>query len=166
MTAYSTTTARYLPVINDLNSYITSFNNFLKDEFSIPLFDTSLLEDDSYFHVLNGTWDKLSFSRRCGVGGVYFYFGYSTKDSNKLLVYVGKAWFTTITGQRLLSYFKHAFDESEQIFNMDNEEMFHIETVIRIPLDKTVITWLAPALEEYIIAELRKAKKYHFYYVR
>lgn len=167
MPNYSTITSRYLPIIADLNSYIASFNHFLKEEFSVPLFDINLLEDDSYFHVLNGkTWEKVSFPKKCDVGGVYFYFGYSTNDINKLLVYVGKASLTSTTGQRLWSHFKHAFDERGQIFKMDNEEKFHIETVILIPFDKTGTTCLAPALEEHIISELRKGNKYHLYNVR
>ena len=159
--------SRYLPIVIDINSHITSFNNFLNEDFKIPLFDLYQFDDDLYFHILNGKkWEEISFPRKCDVGGVYFYFGYSTQDISKLLIYVGKASLTMDTGRRLWAHFKHSFDDNGQIHKIHNGEKYYVEAVLLIPFDRIGTICLSPALEEYIICELAKEKKYDLYNVR
>lgn len=158
---------KYIPLIKSINCHIETFNELLADKYKIELFDESQLDDDMYFHLLNNkTWEQISFPRYCDEPGVYFYFGYSTVNNEKLCVYAGKASLSSTTGNRLWTHFKHAFDENGQIFKTDNGERFNIEAVILIPLGQKGLTVISSALEEHLLVELSKDKSVHKLYIR
>lgn len=158
---------KYLSALRDINKYILSFNKFLNEENKLNILQEERLNDDSYVLNLNGkTWKEIRFPRNCGIGGVYFYFGHSVTNPNKLCVYVGKASLTATTGERLWSHFKHAFDESGQLFKTSNRERFNIEAITLIPFETVGMGCFASALEEHIIIELAKEGRYELINIR
>lgn len=159
--------AKDIPIIKSINCHIETFNQFLADKYKIDLFDENQLDDDSYLHMLNNkTWQQISFPRYCDEPGVYFFFGYSTTNKEKICVYAGKASLASTTGDRLWWHFNKAFDEDGQIFKINNGERFNIEAVIIIPLGQKGLTVISSALEEHLLVELSKDKSIHKLYIR
>lgn len=95
------------------------------------------------------------------VGGVYFYFGYSRSNPDKICVYIGKASFNSTTGRRLWSHFRYAFDENGQIVKTSsNGDPYNIEAITLIPFEIKGMTCFVSALEEHLITEFDKEGKY------
>lgn len=158
----------FLPIVQDINRHINSFNKFLKEEYQVSTLDDNFLHEDSYFHTLKGkTWEQVKFPRNCEVGGVYFYFGRSEHTPHKFCIYIGKASLNATTGQRLWTHFKHAFDENGNVYKDGNSgERFQIEGITLIPFESVELICFAPALEEHLIVELSKEGKYDLVNIR
>lgn len=153
---------KYISVLQDINKHVSSFNNFLNENYKVSLLEEDQILDDSYVLNLNGkTWNDVKFPRNCTVTGVYFYFGYSEKTPEKLCVYVGKASLSRATGQRLWNHFHNAFDENGIVFKTgSNGDRYIIEAITLIPFETEGMACFSPALEEYPILELAKEEKY------
>ena len=159
---------KYLPIIQDINKHLASFNKLLRSGLEIEPLDETLLADDNYYHSLIGkTWGQVRFPRNCGVGGVYFFFGSSVVNPNSHCLYIGKASLNSTTGKRLWAHFKTAFDENGHVIKNGNSgERFRIVAITLLPFELEELTCFAPALEEYLIIQMSKECKYDLVNVR
>jgi len=151
-----TTMNKYLPIIQKINEHLAEFNSFLREQFAIPLLDESKLTDETYF--LNPTgkgWNDCKFPRDPASGGVYFYMGISEPEEKEVYVYIGKASLTSTIGKRLYAHFRGPWKTEKTLINYGEAVSLRIELIGSIPIEKEM-TFLAPALEEYLIAKLRE----------
>ncbi len=149
------TPERYSQEIEAINKSIISFNEYLNAKYSIPKINAqTMLTDQNCIQILHQNWDGFGFPNS-EKRGVYFVFGREmTTDRNG--VYIGKASFGSTIGRRLSSHLT-GFRNCEQfIMKGYNSEVYVLEWIISIDLDAISAPFLAPALEEYLIAETRK----------
>ena len=145
---------KYTKIIETINNLITDFNKVIAIDCHVKPLDTTKINDNSYFlNIVDIQWNDIKFPR-CGTAGVYFYFGYNKNDKQKLCTYVGKASFDSTIGKRLYDHFKNKeYDtlENGKEYYLNGE--YALELVTTIPIENAFI---APALEEYLIFNLRE----------
>ena len=147
--------ARYKTAIEMINSSITSFNKFLSTSYLIPIFKfDTMIKEKRWVEIIHGNWDAFSFptgEKR----GVYFIFGYEINTPKKNGLYIGKASFNSSIGKRLWSHFNPYRSDSHFIMNGYNNERYILDYMASIDLDTCGLPFMASALEEYLISELR-----------
>ena len=146
---------QFLREINDINSAIESFNNHLATNFRIPGFDfTNAIEDKYLVKIIHGNWDAFPFPNNA-TGGVYFVFGHETVKTDRTGLYIGKASFGSMTSSRLYAHLHP--HRSKEHFTMNNcgGEVYILDYIAWIDLDRLHIPFMAPALEEFLISTLR-----------
>lgn len=148
---------RFLPEIEAINQTIGSFNGYLSPTYRVPtfLFDR-MIEHKHCVEILHGNWDGFPFPDG-GQRGVYFIFGHEKTDEAKNGLYVGKASFGSAIGKRLYSRLKPCKDKDRFEMNRYRNETYVLDYMASIDLDSLKIGFLAAALEEYLISELKKA---------
>ena len=145
---------RFLHEINAINQTIVAFNQYLNPIYKMPVFDPGrMLEEKNCIQIVHGNWDAFGFPNSAK-RGVYFIFGRErTSDKNGL--YIGKASFSSSIGKRLNPRLR-AYKNSDQFeMNGYRNEKYILEYMASIDLDSLNLTFLAPALEEYLITELK-----------
>lgn len=149
---------KYLSAINKIND-ITSEYNFMIN-FKIDLLDTKELDNDSYFmKTKNKEWKDVIFPRNCEVGGVYFYFG-TSKITNKIHIYIGKASYSSTIGQRLFKHFRVCYNINNLNKISRNGEEIEIELVSCIPFELKTQLFFATSLEEYLLSKFSEDNNY------
>lgn len=146
---------RYLPYIGVINQKIARFNEFLREDCHIPAINSvSMMKDGVCVQVIHGDWDGFPFPK-AESRGVYFIFGYDKSDNNKTGIYIGKASFGSTIGRRLYSHFNKF--RNEPYFEMGGYggEPYVLEYIISIDLEEAEFPFMSPALEEFMISELR-----------
>lgn len=143
----------YEGIIGKINESLSAFSNFLRPEFSIPVFDDFILNNPKLSWKLKEVgWNDTMFPGDESPG-VYFIFGKSTTHEGKTGLYVGKASFNHIIGKRLYSHLKHGSKDMNYKMKDANGEVFELDFITTIPMKST--RFLSPALEEYLIDSLQ-----------
>lgn len=147
---------KYISIIQRINHHLKEFNSYLQPEYAIPLLDLNEINNNSYFlNAREKKWDDFVFPRNCEVGGIYFYIGVSESKNQKIGIYIGKASLTSTIGRRLWSHFRYCWNESRIIKEHPGGQTFRIELISSIPIDNARMTFLSPALEEFLIDRLQ-----------
>ncbi len=135
------------------------FNTFLQKEYFVESLEEVNLNDiNKYSQLYNQSlyrWNKVAWPNS-DTGGVYFLFAYEKNNRSNTAVYIGKASFSSSIGNRLYSHlndFKR--EEHYLIWDGDGKE-YVIELISSIDLDKRNRTFLASALEEFLITKMPK----------
>ncbi|MEP6671420.1 MAG: GIY-YIG nuclease family protein [Chthoniobacter sp.] len=148
------TIAKYENILSQINVDIDKFNNFLVEEFKIPHLQASNPEGVSV--IANIPWDSHDWGRTFGgYPGVYLLCGYQETDPSRLGVYIGKASMGKNIGNRIWSHLQHHRSTAIYKANDSLGETFIIEAVAAIALYDPRMRALAPALEEFIICDVR-----------
>ena len=145
---------KYLKEIDFINSEIIEFNKHLSANYQIPTFDLdSAFDEKQIVKVIHGDWNAFPFPNNA-TRGVYFVFGYERKENEKNGLYIGKASFGSATSARLYAHLHPHRNADKFTMNGYNEEVYVVEYIASIDLDKLNISFIAPALEEFLITSL------------
>ena len=145
---------RYLPVIEAINQRIIAFNQYLNPPHKISVFDPCrMLEEKNCIQIVHGNWNAFGFPNS-EKRGVYFIFGYE-KTSDKNGLYIGKASFSSSIGKRLNPRLRPYKNSDHFEMNGYRNEKYILEYMASIDFDSLNLRFLAPALEEYLITELK-----------
>ncbi len=146
---------KFAKEINEINITIKEFNKYLIKDYEIPCFDLkSGFENNSIVKIIHKEWDSFGFPNN-GTRGVYFVFGYSEISNDKNGIYIGKASLSSTTSNRLYSHLNPSRTKEHFTMNYGSEN-YIIEYMASIDLDKLKISFIAPALEEYLITSLKE----------
>ncbi len=121
----------------------------------IPTFDkTSGLEKSEIVKIIHKDWNGFPFPNN-GTAGVYFLFGHEKALADKNGLYIGKASFGSKTSNRLYAHL-HPYREKD-LYEMNGYrgEVYVLDYMASLDLDKLQIPFMAPSLEEYLITNLR-----------
>lgn len=134
---------RYSTVIRDVNNYVQKFNSELKNH---------TVEMEFLFDLEGLTWEDLNLDL-ANYRGVYILLG--TDDvTNEVVIYIGKASWNSSIGKRIYDHFRRSHEkEGNPKYSYENEPCT-IEYVYGINFSKENITYMAPALEEYLITNM------------
>jgi hypothetical protein len=147
----------YSEIIGKINDSLVGFSDYLKPEFSVSSFNETKLNDPKLSWRLKEVgWNDTMFPGDES-HGVYFIFGKSTEQNDKLGLYVGKASMSLI-GNRLYSHLSHGSKDMNYFMRDAYGNVFSLDFVTTIPLKET--SFLAPALEEYLIDKLQNNEVY------
>ena len=141
---------KYNVEIDSINSIITKFNTYISTSYHIPNFDLSTaFEEKNIVKVVHQDWTfPWPNNNTCGV---YFIFGYDQEQHNKNGLYIGKASFGEATSKRLYHHLNPS--RTDEYFTKDG---YIIDYIASIDMDKLNTPFMAPALEEFLITELRE----------
>lgn len=146
---------KYLPLIQGINSYLAEFNSCLKPEFALEPLDVTKIENENYFlNIVDKEWDDIEFPRNRDAAGVYFYFAESQNNPLDIALYIGKASWSSNIGLRLWNHFNGRFKNGNMI-EYYKEEPYKIELITSIPIEQYDRSFLAPALEEFLISKMQ-----------
>lgn len=146
---------RFGKELNAINSAIVSFNKHLAAPMCIPQFDKATsIENKEIVEIIHKDWYGFPFPNN-GTRGVYFLFGHEKTQTEKNGLYIGKASFGSTTSGRLYTHL-HPF-RTKDFYEMNgyHGEVYILDFMAAIDLDKLQIPFIAPALEEYLITNLR-----------
>jgi hypothetical protein len=147
--------ARFLPEITAINQTIDKFNNYLSPAYRIPTFDLGrMMEDKTCIQIVHGNWNAFGFPHS-EKRGVYFVFGLEKTNQSKNGVYVGKASFGSVIGRRLYAHLTHYRESDYFEMNGYRDEKYVLEYMAAVDLDAIKCGFLAAALEEFLITELK-----------
>jgi|SRR5882724_3109997 len=146
--------SRFSSEIAAINQKIAEFNEHLNPKCQVPLLNAdTMIKDGCCVQILHGNWDGFCWPNPTKRGG-YFIFGRErTADKNGL--YIGKASFDSQIGNRLdarLRPYKNS--ESFEMNGYDNER-YILDYMVTIDLDCLDVGFFSPALEEFLITQLR-----------
>ncbi len=149
----------YKPAIEIINSSITSFNKFLSAPYAVPVlkFDT-MIQEKRWVEVIHGNWDAFPFPTS-EKRGVYFIFGHDETTPEKNGIYIGKASFGSSIGKRLWWRLNRCRRESHFTMGGNNKGRYILDYMASVDLDACGLPFMASALEEYLISELRNKIK-------
>lgn len=135
--------------MNQINTYIDEFNNFLANDFK---FKKIAAEDPStYSDIANCEWNDQKWpSQTCA--GVYILCGYHENEPSRLGAYVGKTSLQTI-GHRLSVHLSPNRYTGIYKKNCSLNETYIIEVILSVPIKTIALNGIAQALEEYLIIE-------------
>ena len=146
---------KYIELIKNVNHAITKFNTFLAENGQIePLKETELANKKYFTNLVTTSWDDQLWINS-DKSGVYFLMGYNMANPNELGLYIGKASLTSAIGYRI---HKHLFDyrNEEHYFKSDgNESEFVLELMSSVTFEDLDMIFMTPALEEFLIGELK-----------
>ena len=141
--------------LDAINSAIVSFNKHLATSCCIPQLDKAKsIERKEIVKIIHKDWAGFPFPNN-GTRGVYFIFGHEKSQTEKNGLYIGKASFSSTTSDRLYAHL-HPF-RTKDFYEMNGYrgEVYILDFMASIDLDKLQIPFVAPALEEYLITNLR-----------
>jgi hypothetical protein len=144
----------YIEIIFLINKAVEDFSELLKHEYQLPKFDEEKLNNPKIsWNLLEVGWNETMFPGDESPG-VYFIFGKQQKSNSKSAVYIGKASFNSLIGNRLDRHLNKK-GKNERIYVMTDKlnEEFRMEFVTTIPMKNT--PFLASALEEFLIDKLQ-----------
>lgn len=146
----------YLPIIKRINKSIENFNTYLSDIAKISKLSENDLENKNSFTNLTLTdWYNTRFPNDAGQNGVYFLFGYNKINENELGFYIGKASLQSKMGNRLWTHLNRYKDSEQYLMKNIEGEEFVLEFIAAISTEKNKIGFIAPALEEFLILNLK-----------
>ena len=143
---------RYENIFREINLDIEKFNVLLAEEFRIAPLNASNSESCSV--IANIPWDDQMWQYK-DLPGVYILCAHHQSDPSRLGTYIGKASLSNI-GTRLWAHLNP--HRATNIYRMSDPsgEPFIIEVIVAIGLRDPRMRALASALEEFIIAGVRK----------
>ena len=143
----------YNSIISIVNTNIGNFSNFFKPEHAIPLIDETKLIDPKYcWNLKEVGWNETMFPGDESPG-VYLIFGRKRDNKNILGVYIGKASYKSLIGNRLYSHLKHGKDDKNYSMKDKTGNEFYLDFVATIPMKANC--FFATSLEEYLIQTLQ-----------
>jgi len=146
----------YLPIINAINQKIPGFNQYLNPAYLVPLLDVGrMFEEKSAVQILHGKWDDFNWPSS-GKRGVYFILAHEKTNIEKIGLYIGKASLSSNMSARFDYHLRpHRYNEW---FEMNyGKERFILDYIVTINLDAINLGFMAWALEEYLITELKNS---------
>lgn len=145
---------KYTTEFELINNTISLFNKYLSPSNQIRLFDlVTDIGNKNIVEVVHGDWDAFPWPNN-GTRGVYFVLGYERNHFEKNGMYIGKASFGSSTSARLYSHLHPTRSSDKFTMNGYNGEVYVIEYIASIDLEKQDIAFLSPALEEFLITNL------------
>lgn len=145
----------YSEMVTILNMYINKFNDLLNENVNVPLIEEHKMIDKNYYVSLNeNSWNDLRFPSS-NKKGVYFIFGNSILEDDKKSLYIGKASFNSTIGKRLHSHLVRYRNDKMYIMNDNYANKHKLNYLIAIDMESVGVSFLAPALEEYLIINAR-----------
>lgn len=155
--AYANFMKRFLPEINAINQTIVSFNQYLNPTYKVPVLNFErMIEEKNCIQINHGNWLANSFPN-AGKRGVYFIFGHEKTNETKNGLYIGKASFDSGIGARLDGRLRRYKDSGFLMMDGHRNEKYISDYAASIDLDSLNLPFLAPALEEYLILELKNS---------
>lgn len=149
--------ARFLFEINTINQSIIEFNQYLNPIYKVPIFNFDrMIEEKHCIEILHGNWDAFGFPNS-NKRGVYFVFGHEKINNTKNGMYIGKASFSSAIGYRLDSRLRPGKNSDCFEMNGYHNEKYILDYMASIDLDSLNLAFLASALEEYLITELKSS---------
>jgi hypothetical protein len=148
---------RYFPEVAAINQRIPGFNQYLNPAYQVPLLNVDrMIEEKSGVQIVLGNGDAFCWPNP-DKRGVYFIFGREKTNVAKNGLYIGKASLSSQIGARL-DYRLRPHKNSEW-FEMRgyNNENYILDYIATINLDAISIGFMAWALEEYLITELKNS---------
>ena len=146
---------RFLPEINAINKTITAFNRFLNPIYKIPVLNPDRMIEEKYCsEIKHGRWDDFDFPN-APKRGVYFIFGHDKANESTNGLYIGKASFSSAIGARLDHHLRPYKKSSCFEMNGNRGEKYVLDYMASIELESLNLVFMSPALEEYLISELR-----------
>lgn len=147
---------KYKLLIREINSGIEKFNSFFKTDFHVPLLKENELENkECYTNLTNTSWSDQRWPNSDSAG-VYFIFGINQENTSEVGLYIGKASLSSKIGIRLYSHLYPYRNEENYMMNDGKGKKNILELVSSISFDENNMTFLAPALEEFLLSELRE----------
>ena len=148
---------RFLPEINAIKEKIVAFNQYLNPKYKLPVFDFDrMIEQKQCIKIVHGNYKAFGFPNSAK-RGVYFIFGHEKTNEAKNGLYIGKASFRSAIGKRLYTRFTHNRESGFFEMNGYHNERYVLDYMASIDLDSLNMAFLATALEEYLISELKKS---------
>lgn len=145
----------YLEMVTILNMYINKFNDLLNENINIPLIEKQKMIDKDYYLSLNeNSWNDLRFSAS-DKKGIYFIFGNKILDDYEKSLYIGKASFNSTIGRRLHSHLVRYRNDKMYMMNDCYANEHKLNYIIAIDMESLGMSFFAPALEEYLIINVR-----------
>ncbi len=145
---------RFLEDLREINEGIEAFNRFLNSSCQIPTFDSETMTQDLHCsEIIHGDWNAFRFPNS-EKRGVYFLFGHERTTLEKNGLYIGKSSFGSAMGHRLYTHLHPHRAQSH--FTMGyGSEVYILDFIASVDLDTPGLVFLAPALEEFLIVNLR-----------
>jgi hypothetical protein len=138
-----------------INEAIILFNKHLTSPYCIPQFDKAkAIETKDVVEIIHTDWEGFPFPNN-NTRGVYFLFGHEKTRAEKKGLYIGKASFGSRTSTRLYAHLHPCRNKEFYEMNGHHGEVYILDFMASIDLDKLEIPFIASALEEYLISALR-----------
>ena len=148
---------RFFSEVDAINQKVTGFNQHLNPTIQVPLLNVNrMIEDKSCVQIVHQNWYGFNFPNG-GKRGVYFLFGREKLNPEKNGLYIGKASFSSCMGARLYQHLTHHRNNEWFEMNGYHNEKYILDYIATIDLDSLNLAFLASALEEYLITELKGA---------
>jgi hypothetical protein len=148
---------QYLSIIRETNQSIKRFNEYLQSDYQVVLFDEKNFKDDRFFlKIITGydEWWKQTWPNS-NKAGVYFLLGFQKNNPEKYGVYIGKASLGSKIGNRLYSHLIQFREAKDFEINDAYGNQFILDYVTSIELENKNMIAFAPALEEFLISDLK-----------
>jgi hypothetical protein len=150
--------SRFSSEMAAINQKIAEFNEFLNPKYRVPSFNAdTMIQDGCCVQILHGNWDGFRWPNPTK-RGVYFIFG-REKTTDKNGFYIGKASFSSKMGARLDSHLRPHKNNEQFLMNGYNDEKYILDYMVTIDLDCLNVGFLASALEEFLITQLKSNLK-------
>lgn len=134
----------YSNILNDINHCIESFNSELKNH---------SLKMDFLFDLNGLSWVDLNLGK-ANYQGVYIMLGKDEITFNTI-AYIGKASMESSIGRRIYAHFCHSHEQKGMPkYTFEDNPHATIEYVYGVNFSKEKLTFMAPALEEYLITNI------------
>ena len=127
---------------------IADFNNYLS-------FKNKVKIEETYFDIEDKGWYDINLGE-VAYAGVYVIVG-TVDNSGENAVYIGKASMSSKIGNRLYGHLSNSRKTSDNGFNYYGKP-FTLYRVYTVNFEKTDMAFMAPALEEYLIANIKNLK--------
>lgn len=142
-------------MIEIVNNSISKFNEFLIPTRQLPKIDLDKIHDNSYFTKLTEiSWLDLKFPN-AEKRGIYFIFGYDSKDKSRRAMYIGKASFSSTIGRRLYAHLKKDSNNENYTMNDLSGNIHYLEYVLGLDLESAGMNIFSSAIEEFLIQNVK-----------
>lgn len=146
---------KYSPLIQKINASIQDFNAYLSPALGITPPDDKVVQEDSQFlYLYSQHWSSLPIPNATQ-RGVYFIFGNSLANRNKLSLYVGKASFNSNFGKGLHTCLARHRNEDLYTMNDQGGHMHKLNYVLSLPMEAGDQYLFAASLQEHLLASLK-----------
>jgi hypothetical protein len=147
----------FMKIIEKVNLSLVEFNRFLNPNNSIPLIELCFSGDNvNACKIIHGKWNEWSFPNNATKRGVYLILGKNIANTNEVALYIGKASLSSHMGDRLYAHLHKYKNTPYYLMNGTDESQYILDYIVAIDLDSIGVWFLAPALEEFLISNLKE----------
>lgn len=146
---------RYLSDVAAINRGLSSFNRFLSPAHQVPTLNfETMVAQQHCVRIVHGDWNAFRFPNSTK-RGVYFILGYEQGTPDKNGLYIGKASCDSAIGVRLYRWLTGCRNRTHFVKKGNRGEIYILEYMVSVDLDSVGIPFIAPSLEEFLIAEIK-----------